>query len=162
MTDLVLSTDRLDLRASTRDDAALVSALIGNPDVRRYLGGIVPQEQQSSAAQYYANPGKGEAMWTVLLRHSGTPIGLMTITLHKDGNAMELSYQFLPDHWRKGYAREAARAVLQDAKDRLGHPTVIAETQAANGASRHLLESLGMTEYDRLVRFGDQQVLYTT
>ncbi|WP_369076619.1 GNAT family N-acetyltransferase, partial [Rhizobium sp.] len=74
------------------------------------------------------------------------PIGIVSISVHKDGEDSELSYEFHPDAWGHGYATEATRRALDFALNDLAFERLIAETQTANSASCRLLERLGMKE----------------
>ena len=50
--------------------------------------------------------------------------------------------------WGKGYATEAASAVLEYALGPLGLPEVLAEVDEGNTASIAVIERLGMTPFD--------------
>ena len=53
-----------------------------------------------------------------------------------------------PGSWGRGYATEAARAVLEYALGPLGLPEVLAEVDEGNAASIAVIERLGMTPFD--------------
>ncbi|WP_420833627.1 GNAT family N-acetyltransferase [Salinibacterium metalliresistens] len=73
---------------------------------------------------------------------------------------MELSYEFVPERWGHGFAREACVPVLRWAQREVTDGTpIIAVTQAANTRSLELLRALGMVERERFVEFGAPQVL---
>ena len=73
---------------------------------------------------------------------------------------VELSYQFLPEHWGHGYAREACAAALAWAlRDVADGRRIVAVTQRANSASVALLEQLGMVEDARFEEWGEKQLL---
>ena len=84
----------------------------------------------------------------------------MSLGSHHIGSDTELSYEFLPKHWGRGYAHEAAEALITYCFSHLMLDRVVAETQAANPRSRKLLERLGMTLDSSFERFGAVQVLY--
>jgi RimJ/RimL family protein N-acetyltransferase len=63
----------------------------------------------------------------------------------------ELGYVLHPDQGGRGYATEAARAVLQLAFDGLGVHRVVARVDARNLASARLAARLGMRQEARLV-----------
>lgn len=59
-----------------------------------------------------------------------------------------------------GYGKEVVSAVVQYAFQNLHLTKVVAETQAANTRSCHLLESIGMKKETTVERFGEQQIIY--
>ncbi len=69
--------------------------------------------------------------------------------LRPEGNELEVSYSFLPEHWGHGYAAEAVAAVLDWAADNLDDRDVILCTQLANERSLRLAQRLGFTEVQR-------------
>lgn len=80
-----------------------------------------------------ALPGTGTMIGEVLLIWTGLP--------HRQG---EVGYVFHPDHGGRGYATEAARAMLGLGFDELGLHRIIGRLDAANTASARVLERLGM------------------
>lgn len=161
MTDNI-ETKRLLLCAAASTDLTFISSLIADTRVRNYLGGPVPLSRRDATARSYLSISTGEAVWTVKTKTLPQPIGLMSITKHKDGSDYELSYQFHPSHWGNAFALEASTEALRYALEELGHTRLIAETQVANIASCKLLERLGMQEVQRLTRFGAEQAIYAT
>ncbi|MGB3555488.1 MAG: GNAT family N-acetyltransferase [Jannaschia sp.] len=161
MTDIPdLQTDRLELRPPTVEDSAFGGRLHCDPAVRRYLGGPTPEDRLPDVLRGYLTFGPRRAAWIVRTEETAGAIGLVTLSEHKDDRDVELSYQFLPAAWGRGYASEATRAVLEHAGRVMHLPSVIAETQAANAPSRRLLECLGMTQRATLHRFSREQVIY--
>jgi [ribosomal protein S5]-alanine N-acetyltransferase len=65
-----------------------------------------------------------------------------------DDLGLEIFYSLAPAWWGKGYATEAARAVLEYALGPLGLPEVLAEVDEGNTASIAVIERLGMTRFD--------------
>ncbi|MFK0165526.1 GNAT family N-acetyltransferase [Rhizobium sp. NPDC090279] len=155
-----LDTERLHLRALLSTDRAFVGELIAREEVRRFLGGPVSIAQREAAISGYFTFEEGEVVWLVETKDSRQPLGLISISRHRDGHDRELSYQFHPDAWGLGYATEAARRVLDYALRDLQLKRLIAETQSTNFASRRLLERVGMREARRLYRFGAEQIIY--
>lgn len=60
-----------------------------------------------------------------------------------DGEA-DIGYELAPEHWGKGYATEAARAIIAFGFRELGLHRVSAECAADNTASAHVLEKCGL------------------
>jgi len=157
-----LETERLRLVPVSLRHAPFLMALMGDPEVRRYLGGPVPWRRRLSTAWTFARATARQPVWIVSMKGKKRPIAVVSLTLHKDGKDIELSYQMHPAAWGLGYGAEAAARVLAYARDDMALPRIIAETQSANAASRRLLEKLGMTRIETLTRFGAEQSLYAT
>jgi len=146
-----LKTKRLLLSAPVARDAAFVRNLLSDPIVRRYLGGVATHINTDFS-------DNEEDTWIV---HAGqTPIGMMSLGPHKDGMDWEVSYQFIPASWGKGYATEALGYILDYAFATRALPRVIAETQKANAKSVALLRRIQMVEIATLTRFGETQLIF--
>ncbi|MEU7014008.1 GNAT family N-acetyltransferase [Streptomyces sp. NPDC046385] len=150
-----LRTERLVLRPVKARDLPAVTRLWTDPEVRRHLGGPVidsvvriRQRRIVGASGFHA----------VERAADGAVLGLVTVEAGARDGETEVSYQFLPEHWGQGYAREAVAAAVERA---LGDtPSVVAVTQEANARSRRLLESVGMAHADSFVEWDAHQVLY--
>jgi RimJ/RimL family protein N-acetyltransferase len=79
----------------------------------------------------------------------GSFIGVTGLTL-EDGEAPELGYWLGEPFWGRGYATEAAGAVLQAVRA-AGFDQVIAWALADNSGSRNILKKLGFTEVSEAV-----------
>jgi RimJ/RimL family protein N-acetyltransferase len=77
----------------------------------------------------------------------GTRLGLCGLIKRDTLEDVDLGFAFLERHQGKGYAREAARATLEEARG-LGLPRVAAITSQDNGRSIHLLAALGFRFQD--------------
>ena len=75
----------------------------------------------------------------------GRPVGGAGLfPLNWEGPEIELAYHVVPSAWNRGYASEAAAAVLAAAwDDGLDH--VVAVAMPGNAASRRVMAKLGMT-----------------
>jgi RimJ/RimL family protein N-acetyltransferase len=63
--------------------------------------------------------------------------------------------------WRQGLASEAARAICQEAFERVGAPSVIARVQPENRASAGVAARLRMShEFDTTGRYGETVSVY--
>ena len=157
-----LTTDRLILRSPALTDAPFIRSLLTDRDVRRFLGGPVPDQHLKSIVSEILTHNPETAYWLVMIKTDQSPIGLVSIMDHHDGAERELSYQFKPAAWGMGFSFEAASCVLHHAINNCGIVRLISETQSANTASRRLLARLGMEETAQVYRFGAAQVIYAT
>lgn len=151
-----LLTPRLRLREFVADDWAAVLAYQRDPrylryyewqartedDARRFVGMFLAQQQEQPRTRFQL---------AVTLRDGGRLIGNAGIRLSADtpGEA-EIGYELAPDEWGKGYATEAARAVVRFGIAELGVHRVTAWTVADNAGSIRVLEKLGFTLQARL------------
>lgn len=153
----VLTTARLVLRPVARADVPAVTRLWTDPEVRRHLGGPVAE----SVVRIRQRRCVGACgVFAVARADDGLITGLVTLGWDARRGETEVSYQFLPEHWGQGYAREAVAAAVDWARG--GSPTVIAVTQEANTRSRRLLEAVGLEHVESFVEWDAHQVLYRT
>jgi len=149
--DRVLRTGRLVLQPVTAGDHAALLAHWTEPDVCRFLfdGEALSAAEISEAIQDSTRDfdRAGYGLWLV---HETDRAGFVgTAGLRPlEGLGLEVFYSLAPGWWGKGYATEAARAVLDHALGPFGLPEVLAEVDAGNKASIAVIERLGMTPFD--------------
>ncbi|MCK6546303.1 GNAT family N-acetyltransferase [Myxococcota bacterium] len=151
-------TERLILRELDDDDAPFVVALLNQPSFLRFIGdrGV---RTEADARNYLARGPVGSyrthgfGMYLVVERTTGTSLGICGLVRRDTLPDVDLGFAFLPEHWGKGYALEAARATLAEAR-LLGLPRLLAITDPENAASIRLLEALGL-RFERTMRLGD-------
>jgi RimJ/RimL family protein N-acetyltransferase len=159
-------TDRLELRPVEQGDVPVISRLMTDPRVRKYLGG--PAAADGLAPRLNACVG-ATTMFSVARRSDGAVFGLVVIDpdTAPDGRAggdTEVSYQLLPEFWNCGYGRESVSAAVSWAFQNIAPapPVVVAITQEANRESRRLLEAIGMSQVARgFMEFDAWQVKYS-
>lgn len=144
---LPILTERLVLRAYDLDDLAQLHAVLySDDDAMRLLGGPRDLAGTRAALERSMNQHEraGYSFWPVIERESGLLVGEAGLfPLAPDGPDIALGYAFGAAFWGKGYATEAARAVLTEAFGPLALDRVVAITREANLGSRRVLEKLG-------------------
>ena len=144
----VLETERLSLRKLTVDDAEFILTLLNEPSFLRYIGDKKVRNFDD-ARQYILNgpvasyERHGFGLNCVELRESHTPIGMCGLLKRDELPDPDIGFALLPDFWNKGFAFEAAEAVLKDARERLKIQRILAITSLDNDASINLLKRLG-------------------
>lgn len=152
----VLETERLSLRKLTVDDAEFILALLNEPSFLRYIGDKKVRNLDD-ARQYILNGPVGSyerhgfGLNCVELRESHTPIGMCGLLKREELPDPDIGFALLPDFWSKGFAFEAAAAVLKDARERLQIQRILAITSLDNDASIGLLQRLGFS-FDEVVQ----------
>lgn len=136
-------TERLRFREWSPDDFELAWSLWGDPDVTRLFGGPFSREQvQARLDREIANAATLRIQyWPIFLRENDAFVGCCGLRPERDIYA--LGFHLRPPYWGRGYAPEAARAVIAFAFDTLGAAQLFAGHHPENTRSKRVLESLG-------------------
>ena len=148
--DYLLTTKRLVLRPVMPQDHAVLLAHWASPDVRRFLfdgealsAAEVTETIEDSTRDFAA---AGYGIWLIREKHETALVGTTGLRPLED-SGMEIFYSLAPGSWGKGYATEAARAVVEHALGPIGLPEVLAEVDEGNAASVAVVRRLGMTPF---------------
>ena len=162
-----IETERLTLRPPQLEDFASLCVLRRDPDAMRHIGG--PQSPEDVWARLLRYAGTwalfGYGFWILRERHSGEFIGELGFingrrTIKPDfGDRIELGYMLLPRMQRRGYAREAAQAVIAWSERMLGPRELVCMIDPQNQPSLRLAAVLGFEEYARVEYKGEPVIL---
>jgi [ribosomal protein S5]-alanine N-acetyltransferase len=174
-----LETERLYLRRMDDTDLEFFIGIHSDPEVSRYIGAGNPRPQAETEQWFqdiqdsYGNAELGQL--TVIRKSDGARIGRCGLSdaviekIETPGRLRkgwffsahapigvdfvqlpELGYTFGRDHWGKGYATEAARAVFEYAQSRLAYPTIMSVIHAENAGSRAVAMKFGVRYVDNV------------
>lgn len=139
---------RLTFRLPTPEDAVFYRTLMNEPDYHRFIAdrGIRSDEDavgyiEGKTLVHFADHGVG--LWLVELKETGRPIGACGLVVRDELDHPDLGYAFLQDSRGKGYAAEAARAVLAYVAQNMDLPRLCAITHTENVRSASLLLKIG-------------------
>lgn len=153
---IVLETERLHLRYQTLDDAPFILELVNDPAWLQFIGDRGVRTLDDARA-YIANGAiksyerDGFGFYLVERKEDHTLLGMCGLVKREGLEDVDIGFAFLPDYRSKGYAYEAASAVMQFAKETLGLTRVVAITTQDNHSSGRLLEKLGL-RFERLIQ----------
>lgn len=148
----VLETDRLVLRrlsSSGDTDAHFLLGLLNQPSYLRFIGdkGV----RTLADAHRYLETGPlasyerhGFGLFLVTLKDGGTPIGICGLLKRDTLPDVDIGYALLPAYEGRGYALEAAQAVLRYGQTTHGLRRIVATTTLDNDASMRLLRKIGL------------------
>ena len=157
MADIIAETDRLILRTIEEGDAIEQDRLLNTPSVMARLGGVKElheiEAKHAKAMAMYAR--EGFSFLFMVEKASGEMVGHCGIKrvdnpLAPNVGDHEIGWLVREDRWRRGYAEEAMRAVLDWAFARIYAPHVVALTSEANAGSWKLMQKLGMVRREDL------------
>ena len=148
----VLETDRLVLRAPNLEDADRIAMLANERRIAENTARIPHPYTLADAKAFLAaaNRSDRETTFAITLR-DGTLIGACGLEL-RDGHAgpsgagpqaPELGYWLGLPYWGRGFATEAARALIDHAFTDLEIESLQAGARVTNPASRRVLEKCG-------------------
>jgi RimJ/RimL family protein N-acetyltransferase len=139
-----IRTENLLLRPGWVDDAPALTEAFAREDVVMTLAKAPWPYRLDDALEYLSRERSAhEVDLLIFLRTPGTPrlIGGVGIA-DRDGHS-ELGYWIVPSHWDRGYATEAARAVVAAARDSLRIDRLVSGHFTDNPASGAVLRKLG-------------------
>ncbi|MFN8376424.1 MAG: GNAT family protein [Anaerolineae bacterium] len=150
-----LHTPRLVLREFQAGDFEAVYAYETRAETHRYEQNIVSaasiRETLEQAQRWAHDNPRIYYRLAVTLCPTRQVIGHVSLILnHPQISEWEIGWTIDPDYWRKGYATEAARAVLDMAFRQLQAHRVVAFCHVLNAASVAVMEKLGMQQEGRL------------
>ena len=152
---IVLTTERLLLRTWKESDIPLMTAISSDPLVMEHF----PSTQDLTAThalidhinQHYEK--FGYSAYAVEIKDTHEFIGFVGLNhppftipnfIPQGLPIVEIGWRLSSQHWGKGYATEAAKAVLHYAFTELKLSEIISFTVVANTKSRHVMEKIGL------------------
>lgn len=158
-----IETKRLILRPLTVKDAKDVFEWVGDPVVNRFMPYPV-YKSVAQAEEWISSLGEAENEFGFCLKETGKVIGAGSITFDPERNAYELGYNINRAFWRNGYATEAARALIQWARQELGAREFCCNHATANVASGRVIQKCGFQfdHYGQYSRFDGSETFDAT
>ena len=162
-----LLTARLRLRPYEEADLPALHALYALPEVCRFLSRGSADTRADSRARLWryqqARPYP-QGIYAICAREDGALLGtvlLKTIPLsagESGAEEMEIGWHLHPAAWGKGYATEAAQALLDSARQ-AGITRIVAVTKTENLPSQAVAKRLQMREMGLTRRYYDCETL---
>ena len=145
----ILTTPRLTLRSWRETDRDAFAALNADPEVMSDLGGPFLRADSDAKFDRYTTTFRRHGFSRLAIEErQGAFVGYAGIMPaapdHPLGPHVEIGWRLTRAAWGKGYATEAAGAILRDAFEYLGLPEIVAYTAADNVRSQAVMERLGM------------------
>ncbi len=160
----MFTTNRLLLRKMTLAEAPFILSLLNSPGWLQYIGdrnvrSIADAEQYITNAPLKSYTDHGFGLMLVVEKEQGMPVGMCGLLQRDSLDHPDLGFAFLPEYMGRGYALEAASAIIQYADETLQIDTVAAITVPDNAASVKLLSKLGFVLKEKTRLEGDAEEL---
>ena len=146
-----LTTERLRLRQWLPTEADRVLDIRGRREVAQWLSDPEPWTDLRTARDWIRSAAERTAgddplgVWAIVPHSTGVPAGSVSLGLLPGSTEVEIGWHLHPDSTGRGYAREAAAALLDHAL-RSGVATVWAIMWPHNEASARVASSIGMVD----------------
>ncbi|WP_083656068.1 GNAT family N-acetyltransferase [Mongoliimonas terrestris] len=144
---LVIETRRLVLRAPTAIDAPAIAEIADNPHIAQNLTSL-PHPYRTDDAIAWAGDATedGEQKHLICLKRADgrhTPVGAISLDHRRGARLPTLGYWIGEAWWDRGFATEAAHAVIDYAFLHQGHARLSVSCRVTNNASRRVIEKCG-------------------
>lgn len=145
-------TQRLTLRPGWPEDAPALAQAIGHESVVTRLSRVPWPYTTADAEDWLDQPRGRDDVYCLIMLHEGPTTRLIGgIGLHAKEHGHELGYWLTPDAWGRGYATEAGRAVIDNARHTLRLKRLRSSHFVDNAASGRVLRKLGFSPTGRVV-----------
>ncbi|WP_276481691.1 GNAT family N-acetyltransferase [Paraflavitalea pollutisoli] len=160
----IATTSRLLIQPFDTSDAPFILELLNEPAWLRFIGDKQVRSIDDAINYIHNVPLKsyrdnGFGLWKVTLKETLEPIGMCGLIRREALQHEDIGFAFLAAHNGKGYAQEAATAVIDYAREQLQFKQLLAIANEDNGRSIRLLEKLGFAYQRHITMPGDQTPL---
>jgi [ribosomal protein S5]-alanine N-acetyltransferase len=152
----VLRSKRLELLEFGLGDDRFVLRLLNDASFLRFIGDKGVRTLEDARAYITQGPMEsyrrhGYGLYLARLRADGASIGMCGLVKREGLEDPDIGFAFLPEFHSQGYATEAAQAVLDHGRRRLGLARIVAIAAPDNHASIAVLERAGL-KFEGMVR----------
>ncbi|WOO43072.1 GNAT family N-acetyltransferase [Rubellicoccus peritrichatus] len=144
-----IETERLILRPFREEDLDDEFSILGDPDTMSFYPRAYTREEVAEiiAKNIRTFEASGYGLFAVTDKHSGEYVGDCGITIQSiDGEEeFEVGYRIRKEHWGRGLAPEAARAMVEYGFKKLGLKKLCSYMPKNHHQSKRTAEKAGMT-----------------
>lgn len=159
------ATDRLLIRKLSLNDAPALTKILSDPEVMKYsIRGVCDEAATRRFIDWclecYASLDIGP--WAIVEKDTGELVGFCGVSPEEANGVEEMSlgYRLAKQHWGKGLASEAAKAVLNVAFSQKKLSSVVVIVEPENVASLKVANKAGFSAFDTLEFHGRPVRLY--
>jgi len=153
----ILTTPDLVLRAPGKDDVSDITNLANNRKVSSMLESLPYPYYDKHAEEFIdqvSKPDAGECVFAITHSETGALMGMCGLHLVKRRfNLAHMGYWLGEDYWGKGYATQAARAMVDLFFKAGSEDQLLMSVLSTNTASRRVIEKCGGKFWKRDTNF---------
>ncbi len=163
---MLFKTDRLIIREIKESDVEHLHQMNNNENVMKYINTKAFENKPIEKAiesvnkwtsYYKENPGFG--LFMVDLKDE--PIGWVCLRYLEGLEGYELGYRFKEKHWKKGYASEASKVLIDYAFNEKNIKSISAVAIEANIGSTSVMKKVGMSFNRTDFLYDENVVIYS-
>lgn len=155
----IIETTRLTLRYLALADADFILELLNQQSFLTHIGDKGVRNLASAREYLAAGPMEsyrryGFGLYMISLREGGVPIGICGLVKRETLVDVDIGFALLPRYESRGYATEAAAAVLEHGREVCGLRRIVAIAAPDNRGSIAVIEKIGL-RFERMIRLDD-------
>ncbi|WP_313798951.1 GNAT family protein [Cytobacillus sp.] len=155
---MYIKTERLIIRNFELDDWKAVHAYTSKKSVMKYMPeGVLTEKETKEFIN--RNIGDSAEKFAVILADEDILIGHVEFFKYFGEHSYEIGWVFNPEYYNKGYATEAASAIVKYGFEDLKLHRIVATCQPENIPSYRVMEKIGMRRegyFKKCIPHGDQ------
>lgn len=158
----LIETDRIQLKALSQNDAALMYQLMNTDDWIEFIGnrniGNV-----SDASEYIKKVENNKEInfWVIWPKLESKPVGVVTVIKKAYLNFPDIGFALLPEFYQRGYAYEGANLILSYYFTDSNVGKILATSLKHNIRSIRLLTKLGFEFEKEIIHEGESMNVYS-
>ncbi|MCH4888001.1 GNAT family N-acetyltransferase [Acidaminobacter sp. JC074] len=146
----LFQSERLGFRHFNLSDEASFLVMNSDKEVMRYFPNMLDEKSSKAFLERIIDKYQaGYGLYAVEVKASGELIGFIGLSSPKFEMdftpCVEIGWRLMSHHWRKGYAKEGAKRVLDYAFNHLNLKEIVSFTSENNTPSIGVMKSIGMT-----------------
>ncbi len=155
------TTERLLLNELNIADTDFIFELVNTAAWKKFIGDRnIHNSEDALAYTQKIIDNTNIRYWTVKLKEQQVAVGVITLIKRDYLEHRDIGFAFLPIYGKKGYAFEAATAILNDIVKGNHSSAILATTIEENDNSIKLLEKLGFSFSKKITHDGETLLLY--
>uniref|UniRef100_A0A486XUD1 Acetyltransferase, GNAT family n=1 Tax=Rheinheimera sp. BAL341 TaxID=1708203 RepID=A0A486XUD1_9GAMM len=158
---IVAETSRLRIRHMVAADAAFICQLLNEPSFIQNIADRGVRTELDALHYITQGPVKsyqqhGYGLFLVESSVNAEPLGICGLLFRDFLQETDIGFAFMPQFWGKGYAYEAASAVMRFGYTKLQLKRIVGLTTAGNLTSVKLLNRLGL-HFEKMVKMSPSE-----